>query len=334
MSFDIINTYMYFPKNVITNEHLDKINPNWKVKKLFSQSGVKRRYYTDKNQTSLDMALEACKKAKRSNKNFFKKIDGLIFCTQTQDHYLPSNSSILHGLLGLDENVFTIDINHGCSGFVYCLFLVNSLIKSNTCSNILVINADTYSKFINKKDRSTKILFSDAASATLIKKTNRKKLFDCIFGSSGKDYNKLIIPAGLNRTKNSKKTKKIFVDKSGNQRSKENIFMDGLGILSLVNSKVPMQIKKLLEKNHLKNSDIKFYIFHQASSTVIKNLRKQLSIDKNKAPELLENGNIVSATLPYVFNILKRTKKLKKNDTIIFSGFGVGISWASAVYTI
>ena len=334
MSLDIINTYLYLPKNRITNEYLEKLNPNWKMKKIFSYSGVKNRFYANPNETSLDMAHKACKIAKRKNSNFFDKVDDLIFCTQTQDHYLPSNSSILHGLLNLKENVFTMDVNHGCSGFIYCLYLANSLIANNTCSNILVINADTYSKFINKKDRSTRLLFSDAASVTLIKKSKRVKKFDCMFGSSGKNYKKLIIPAGLNRIKLSNQTKKITIDKSGNHRNLENIYMDGLGILSFVNSKVPLQIKNIIKKNNLKKDKIKYFIFHQASSAALKSLKNNLSLNSKKVPEILQNGNLVSASIPYVFKKLKDKKLLKKNDVIIFSGFGVGLSWASAIYTI
>ena len=168
MSLDILNSYLYLPKNKITNNNLKKKNPSWKVDKLFSHTGVKTRYYADKNETALDLAYKACLIARKKNDIFFQKVDGLIFCTQTQDHFLPSNSSIIHGMLNLKENIFTLDVNHGCSGFIYCLSIANSLIKSNVCNNILIINADTYSKFINKNDRSTKLLFSDAATVTLV----------------------------------------------------------------------------------------------------------------------------------------------------------------------
>ena len=334
MSFDIINSYLYLPKKKITNKSLEKSNPDWKINKIFVHSGVKRRFYASKNETSLDLAMKACKIAKKKHPNFFKNIDGLIFCTQTQDHYLPSNSSILHGLLNLNENVFSVDINHGCSGFIYSLYIANSLIKNKTCKNILIINADTYSKFINKNDRSTKLLFSDAATATLISKSKRKKIFDSLFGSSGKNFNKLIIPAGLNRMKLSNKTKKILTDKSGNQKSLENIHMDGLGILSFVNSKVPEQINNLLKRNNFKEKDIKYFIFHQASLLVLKSLKKNLSLSSKKVPIKLDDGNFVSASIPAIFNKLLEKNLIKKNDKVIFSGFGVGLSWASAIYTI
>ena len=334
MSLDILNSYLYLPKNKITNNNLKKKNPSWKVDKLFSHTGVKTRYYADKNETALDLAYKACLIARKKNDIFFQKVDGLIFCTQTQDHFLPSNSSIIHGMLNLKENIFTLDVNHGCSGFIYCLSIANSLIKSNVCNNILIINADTYSKFINKNDRSTKLLFSDAATVTLVSKSKKLKNFNCLFGSSGKNYKKLIIPAGLNRLKLSPSTKKIKIDKSGNKKNLENIHMDGLGILSFVNSKVPEQIQRLLKKNNLKDKDIRYYIFHQASAVALKSLKNIMSLESKKVPIQLENGNYVSASIPAILSDLYEKKKIKKNDKLVLSGFGVGLSWASAIYIV
>tara|TARA_B100001063_G_C16661312_1_gene501229 strand:- start:34 stop:1038 length:1005 start_codon:yes stop_codon:yes gene_type:complete len=334
MSLDILNSYLYLPKNKITNSNLKRNNPSWKVDKLFLHTGVKTRHYANRNETALDLAYKACLIAKKKNNAFFKKIDGLIFCTQTQDHFLPSNSSILHGILNLKENIFTLDVNHGCSGFIYCLSIANSLIESKVCKNILIINADTYSKFINKNDRSTKLLFSDAATATLVCKSKKSKKFKCLFGSSGKNYKKLIIPAGFSRLRLSPSTKKIQIDKSGNKKNLENIHMDGLGILSFVNSKVPEQIKTLLKENNLKDKDIRYYVFHQASAAALKSLKNIMSLKAQKVPIQLETGNYVSASIPAILSDLYKKKKIKKNDKLVLSGFGVGLSWASAIYTV
>ena len=121
----------------------------------------------DKDETSLDLAISAIKKLKNYN-SVLNKIDGLIFCTQTPNRFIPSNSSILHGILNLKEDCFTLDISHGCSGYIYSLELAKRLLTQKTCSNILIINSDTYSKIINPKDRMTKVLFSDAASVTYL----------------------------------------------------------------------------------------------------------------------------------------------------------------------
>ena len=132
----------------------------------------------------------------------------------------------------------------------------------------------------------------------------------------------------------SSKTKKILTDKSGNEKSLENIHMDGLGILSFVNSKVPEQINNLLKRNNFKKKDIKYFIFHQASLVALTSLKKNLLLNSKKVPVKLDDGNFVSASIPAIFNKLLDKNLIKKNDKVVFSGFGVGLSWASAIYTI
>lgn len=304
----------YFPKRKISYDELDKKNPSWKMSKTRKITGIENLYVSDKNETSLDLAVKAIKKLKNF-KIFKKKIDGLIFCTQTPNQFIPSNSSILHGLLGLNENCFTLDISHGCSGFVYGLSIANQLINSKSCSNIMLINADTYSKIIDPNDRMTKVIFSDAASVVLLSKDNRDDLFYFSYGSSGKNYQKLSLDA------------EAFSFKKRNKFLK----MDGMGIMSFVNSKVPKQIKSLIDKNKLKKNDIKFYIFHQASKIALDSLVRIMEIDKRKVIYDLQNGNTVSASIPIVIKKLIKSKRIRRGDLLCLSGFGVGLSWSSAI---
>ena len=174
----------------------------------------------------------------------------MIFCTHSNDHIIPSNSSILHGLLELSDDVFAFDYNLACSGFVYGLGISDGLLKSGIANHILLINADTYSKYINDKDRSTKVLFGDAATVSYLKKSeNDSGMIDILCSSSGAHSKKIIIPAGGARLPKSSQTKIEEKDKNGNIRSLEKIYtwMD-LDVFSFINSKVPKQIKKLCSK--------------------------------------------------------------------------------------
>ena len=108
----------FFPKNKLTYDNLSKKFPKWKINTTQKITGIENLYFVDKNQTSLDLAIQAIKKIKNF-KLLKNKIDGLIFCTQTPNRFIPSNSSILHGILKLRESCFTLDISHGCSGYVY-----------------------------------------------------------------------------------------------------------------------------------------------------------------------------------------------------------------------
>ena len=130
-------------------------------KKIYEKTGIINTRIAEKNQDVIDLAFFSCQKLK----NKIKNIDGIIFVTQTPRYLLPSCSCILQEKLKLKKNIFTIDINMGCSGYIYGLSVANSLIQSNSLNKVLLICADTYSKYIGKKNKN-KYLFSDAASAT------------------------------------------------------------------------------------------------------------------------------------------------------------------------
>ena len=310
--------HFYYPKKTISNKNLEKLHPEWHVKKLLNFSGVKKRHVSEDNETSLTMAITLLKNILKKNKKFLEKIDGIIFCTQSPDHFLPSNSSILQGMFKFKEDIFTLDISHACSGFLYSLGLADSLIKTKRCKKILLVNSDTYSKMISPNDRSTKLLFSDAAAMTVVDSSSNN-LIDIKFSNSGKHYEKLIYKhKGFNQSYH--KTKDKFLK------------MDGMGIMSFINSKLPKQIEQIKKKNALNLNDINYFVFHQASKLALDNLIKLLNIPRNKVIFDLEHGNTVSASIPIALKKTQKKNILKKNNLILFCGFGVGLSWSTALY--
>ena len=310
--------HYYYPKKVISNNDIEKLHPKWQVRKLFNFSGVKKRHIAKKDETSLAMSINLIKNVLKKDKKFLHNIDGIIFCTQTPDYFLPSNSAILQGVFKFREDIFTLDISHACSGYLYSLGLADSLIKSNKCKKILLINSDTYSKIINSKDRSTKLLFSDAAALTVVDSSS-DNLIDINFSNSGKHYDKLIYKyKGFN--------------KFSNEISNKYLKMDGMSIMSFINSKLPFQINSILKKNKLNIGEIDYFFFHQASKLAIDNLVKLLNIPKNKVIYDLEHGNTVSASIPIALKKTQKKNIIKKNNLILFCGFGVGLSWSTAIY--
>lgn len=305
----------FLPSNKISYDLLNKKNPSWDMKKTQKITGIKNLFFSKYSETSLDLAINAIKKIKNFN-TLKKKIDGIIFCTQTPNRFIPSNSSILHGKLNLREDCFTLDISHGCSGFVYAISIAKKALTFDFCRCILIVNADTYSKLINPKDRITKVIFSDAASAVIVEKTKQNKFFAASFGSSGQNYEKLTYQ------KNGFDTKKT---------SNKYLHMDGLGIMSFVNSKVPKQINGLLKRSKISKEKIDLFVFHQASKLAIDSLIRILKIDKKKVVFDLESGNTVSASIPIAFKKALKKKKIKRGSKVLFSGFGVGLSWASVI---
>ena len=330
---NIHNIEYYLPENIITNDELARLNPDWDMDSIQNWTGVSKRFYAKSNQTALDLAFISSEKLLEDIEVSRDQIDGLIFCTQSNDHIMPPNSTILHGLLKLSEDVFSFDFNLACSGFIYGLFIANGLIETNVAKNILLINADTYSKYVNDKDRSTKVLFGDAASTSILRKsTNRKGLIDIICSTSGINFDKIIVPAGGTRKPKSNKTNILKKDQNGNLRSDENLQMNGLAVYSFVNTKVPKQINKLLSRNKINIDEIDLFVFHQANKLVLESLTKILKIDTKKVFINIDKvSNTVSASIPIALKDAQEEGKIKDGYKVLCSGFGAGLSWGTCI---
>lgn len=302
----IIETYLPKKRILIKNN-----------KRLLKKTGIKKIWTSNKNETSLDMGYKSAIKLKK--KIDLKKLDGLIFVSQTSDYFLPSSSCILQDKLGLKKNIISFDVNLGCSGFVYALSIATSMINSNLAKSILIICSDTYSKFIEKENLSCKSIFSDGASSIVVSKSTKKLIGKFDFGTDGSGSQDLIIKSGAARTN--------FVSSK-----KPTIFMNGAKVFNFTINTVPKSFNKTLKINKLNKSMVKKVFFHQASKFVLDNLNKSLNLKSSQIFSNLKNiGNTTSSTLPFAIKEADKKDTIKKNDIIFLSGFGVGLSWASCV---
>jgi len=305
------------PKNSFKISSLKKKNPTWDIKKIIDKTGIEKIWYTNKNQTALDLGFEASKKVlKKINK---KSIDTLIYVTQSPEYFLPTTACILQYKLGLNNNVKAFDINLGCSGFVYALFVASSLVQNNMSKNILIVCADTYTKYINSSDRTNKTIFSDGASATLVSKSKKKYFGNFLMGTDGSGYKDLIVENGACR--------------DGFQNTnKVKLFMNGSKIFMFTIGNIPQNIKNLLKTSKIKKKKIKTFFFHQGSKVILNSLKNSLKLSNDQVYNNLRFlGNTVSSTIPFSLKQADKEKKIIKNDLIVLSGFGVGLSWGSCL---
>lgn len=318
------------PDNVVTNQELRNKYPEWDFDRLEERTGVFERRIASSGETALDLTEKAC------NGLDLDSIDGIIFCTETPDYPIPSNACLLHGRLGLAENVLALDINMGCSGFVYSLEVARSLIRCGTANKIILATADTYSQFINPGDRATRVLFGDGAAVSIISRSdNDNGILDVSLGSSGKNFDRFMVPAGGARMPLGKKSAIESTDQSGNIRSPGNINMDGFGVLSFFNATIPRQVKALLKKNQLGMEDLNLFVFHQASQIALDSLVRALKIPNHKMVKKMEKvGNLVSASVPIALKRALTDGQAKPGDLVLLCGFGVGLSWATALIRI
>ena len=330
---DIRGTAYVLPSRAVTNEMLAAENPAWDMTRVMTRTGVATRFVTRADETAFDLASNACDLLFAEHPEARERIDAILFCTQSEDYVMPPNSSLLHGHLGLSEEVFAIDFNLACSGFVYGLALAQSLLASGIATNVLLVTADTYSKYINPGDRAARSLFGDGAAATWVAASDSDRgLIDIQCSTSGKNHPMFIVPAGGCRAPRTSETAIARADDSGNLRSLENIHMDGAGILSFVNSRVPRQVKAILARSQMTMDDIDLVIFHQASQVALDSLNLRLRIPPEKLfSNLREVGNTVSASIPIALRDATDQGRLRPGDRILLCGFGVGMSWATAI---
>jgi len=295
-------------------------NPDWNIHKVIEKTGINKIYIAEENQTSVDLAIEAINSFLKKFEVNPNSIDGLLFVTQSPDYVLPTSACIIQEKIGLPETILGFDINLGCSGFVNSLAVAVSLIKSSTLNNCLIVCAETYSKYINKNDRTTKTIFSDAAAVCLLEKNSKTNfLFSPFhFGLDGKGAPNLIV-------KGSGARKKMIGEDS-------NLFMDGGKVFMFTMSEIPKFVNNLLKKNDKTVADIDLFIFHQASKLVLDTLSQKLNLPSDKVFRNLGSvGNTVSCSIPIAICDAIDQKKIFNGATIMLVGFGVGYSWGGTI---
>jgi 3-oxoacyl-[acyl-carrier-protein] synthase-3 len=325
-----------FPAQQLGNDELKAAYPNWDFERLEKRTGVLSRYVAAEGETALDFAVQACEQLIAEDRLRPEEIDAVIFCTQSPDYIMPPNSCLLHGKLGLKPATLAFDITLACSGYVYGLQLASSLIRSGTARRVLLANADTYTRYIHPGDRATRCLFGDGGAVSVIADAEHgHAIRDIRCGTAGRHYEKFMIPAGGMRLQRSAETARETVDQSGNVRTAENIKMDGLGVLSFFNATVPCSVRETLAQNGLSIGDVDLFVFHQASRVALDSLTGILRIPAEKmVVDLAETGNLVSASIPVALSRALESGRAKPGQLALLCGFGVGLSWGTALVDI
>ena len=320
----------YLPDRIVTNEDLIKDFPEWSVEKIIDKIGVEVRHVAGEQETATDMAIAAALKLFEQKDIKKESIDYLLFCTQSPDYLLPTSACIIQEKLGLPKQIGALDFNQGCSGFIYGLSLAKGLIYAGIATNILLLTAETYTKFLHKKDKGNRTIFGDAATATLISTDGFAELGDFCLGTDGSGARNLIVETGGAR--NPKKSDIITFDENNNPVSADYLYMDGSEIFSFTLNTVPSLIAGVISKNKISTENVDLYIFHQANKYMLDFLQKKLKIDKEKFYYCLSKfGNTVSSTIPIAICESLRDGTLRKNMNIVLVGFGVGYSWGGTI---
>ena len=303
------------------------------IERIKKTIGLNKRHVTSKKTTTLDLCHAASLDMIIGLKLDKKDIDALIFVTQTPDHFQPCNAAILHGKLGLKKDCASFDVNLGCSGYVYALWLSHMMVETGGCNKVLVLSGDTLSKCTNDKDRSVGFLFGDGGTASLVEKCQKinNTFFTLNTDGGGSDHIK--IPAGGFRLPRSSETKKEITNNDGNTFSQDNLIMNGGEVFNFSISEEPESINNILSYSNSKIEDIDYIVFHQANKYIISNIARRLKISTEKTPmtTVEKYGNQSSASIPCTINDVLGEELVSESKNVILSGFGVGLSWASCM---
>ena len=288
--------------------------------------GIRSRRFLKGDERPIDLAKAACLRLADDAGLDLKRIQLIVFVTQNPDFRIPHSSALLQQELGLPNDVAALDINLGCSGFVYALSAAKGMMASEGMSDALVVTCDPYSRIMDRTDRDTVALFGDAAAATWLSSERGADIGRTDFGTDGAGAEHLIVSAGGARSPQNGLYEMPKADARAYRLS-----MNGRGIFNFMMTRVPVSMERALEKNRLKREDIDLFVFHQGSRFLLEQVRDKLGLPADKVVINIENyGNTVSSTIPIILAEQMKAGRLVGKKVLV-SGFGVGLSWATNI---
>jgi 3-oxoacyl-[acyl-carrier-protein] synthase-3 len=323
----------HLPEQALTNQQLATEYPGWSVEKIQGKTGVAERRIAAPDETSADLGVAAVRKLFAAGACHPEDIDFLLLCTQSPDYFLPTTACVMQDRLGIPRSAGALDFNLGCSGYVFGLGLAKGLLETGQARNLLLVTAETYSKFIHPGDRSVRTIFGDAAAATLVRAAEGEgpAIGPFVYGTDGAGACNLIVPRGGLRTPHPDPAP-AAEDGDGNVRSEDNLYMSGPEIFSFTLRTIPKCVHDLLEVAGKRLEDIDLFVFHQANRFMLNHLRKRLGIPEERFFLSFEQyGNTVSSTIPIALRDASATGALRPGMLVMLVGFGVGYSWGATL---
>ncbi len=319
---------VYLPPHVETNDDLSRQFPKWDMDLIYSKTGIRARHIAAPDECASDLGVAAAERLFAEHQIDRNSIDFLLLCTQTPDYPLPTTSCLMQDRLGLRTSIGALDFNLGCSGFVYGLSLADGLIRSGAAQRVLLVTAETYSKYIAADDRSLRTIFGDGAAATLIEAAAAPSMGAFRFGTDGAVADTLMVSKGGARPEADR------IKPRKRHRWSSPLYMDGPALVDFTVERIPQLVDEILTTSQLAREKVDLFLMHQATHMMLARLRERMELDEERLPLLLENcGNTVSSTLPILMHDLRASGRLRPGTRSLLVGFGVGLSWAGCQWT-
>ena len=318
------------PENVVSNYTLkqgEDISVDYTPEAFVETTGVKERRCSETLCTS-DLCYAAAEKLISELGWNKAEIEAIVFVSQTADFILPATACILQDRLGLPRECYAEDVALGCSGWVYGLSNVASLVASGSIKKALILAGDAKKRSKMKRDP----LFGDAGTATAIEYIEGAKGFQFHFGTDGSGYEAIILPDGGSRNQVSIESFELK-EYEGKMMHSLQTHMKGMDVFSFGITTAPKSVKKLAEHFCFNYLDADYVIFHQANMKMNNQIVKKLKLDQDKVPSCMyQFGNTSSASIPLTIVSQLKGKFENKVTKFICCGFGVGLSWGTVSF--
>ncbi len=299
-----------------------------RIKRIKRSTGVEEIHTVPQGMTAADLCEAAARRLLTEMDVPLNSIDGIIFSSFSPDYRSPATSILLQERLGLSKEAVAIDIVYGCSGYAYGLYQAALMLKAGGCRRVLLCAGETQSMMINDQDRAMKVILGDGGSATLLElDENADKMQFCL-RCDGSGYKDLLIEAGGFRMPCDESTCIAETDDDGNVRTKEDLRMDGMGVMQFSLREVPKAVGVVLGLAHLEKSDVNLFAMHQPNKMILEQLQMDMDISSDKMPIGLQStGNTSAASIPVLLSVLRgQGYDFSKSRNVVVCGFGIGLS--------
>lgn len=299
--------------------------------KLKEVMGYDKHRIVDGPVCSSDLACFGAEYLFQSGKLGRDDFDALVLVTQSPDHFIPATSSVVQGRLGLKQDMFCMDINQGCAGFLVGLMQSFLLLDQPSIRKVLLINADVLSRKVSSRDRNSYPLIGDAASIAVVERSEKADPIHANIKMDGARRNALTIPAGGFREPSTPETAVLHDDGENNLRSRDNLCMDGSAVFNFVQTEVPPMIADLLKSANATPGEVDQFLFHQPNRFMLEKLADNMNVPREKMPnnvvEFYGNASGVSVPMVIAHNLSETLRA--GSIRACLAGFGVGLTWAS-----
>lgn len=297
--------------------------------KVAAATGVQQRHVGPASICTSDLCCAAADRLLSELAWERDSVDALIFVSQTPDYDLPATSCCLQTRLGLSKHCAAFDVNLGCSGYVYGLWMAAHLLAAGSTKRLFLLAGETASRNLSPHDRSTFFLFGDAGTATALEKDGTAGPMTFVFGTDGAGKDHLIVPGGGMRSPLTHASLKRSVRRDGVLRSDQELYMNGAELFTFTLREVPPLVRSSLAASGWTVDNVDAFVFHQANLFILRQLAKRLQITDAQLPLSLEEfGNTSSASIPLTLTHRFSSRLQEEALRLVLVGFGVGYSWA------